>query len=118
MLEQLLQQVKKEQSPKKRHSIRRRKSIQRPRSAAAVAAYTVKANDPSRRWIIEREKLERQLGEEEVKTVKEMIKKQVTKFYIRNIAIVVIGMYIFINYIIIIMYIYTYHVATLSAVTY
>ena len=73
MLEQLLHQVKKEQSPKKRHSIRRRKSIQRPRSAAA---YTVKANDPSRRWIIEREKLKRQLGEEEVKTVKEMIEKQ------------------------------------------
>ena len=107
MLEQLLHEVKKEQSPKKRHSIRRRKSIQRPRSAAA---YTVKANDPSRRWIIEQEKLERQLGEEEVKTVKEMIEKQVTKYSHNR--------YIHIYYQLHIMYIYTYHVATLSAVTY
>ena len=81
MLEQLLQQVKKEQSPKKRHMIRRRKSMQRPQSAAATAASTVKANDPSRRWIIEREKLERQLGEEEVKAVKEMIEKQVYLYF-------------------------------------
>ena len=79
MLEQLLQQVRKEQSPKKRHVIKRRKSMQRLRSAAPTAS-TVKANDPSRRWIIEREKLERQLGEEEVKAVKEMIEKQVTKY--------------------------------------
>lgn len=77
MLEQLLQQAKKEQGPKKRHIIRRRKSMQRPRSASVIS--TVKANDPSRRWIIEREKLERQLGEEEVKSVKEMIEKQVGK---------------------------------------
>jgi len=75
MLEHLLQQVKKEQSPRKRHIIKRRKSLRRPQSAAAS---TVKANDPSRRWIIEREKLERQLGEEEIKAVKEMIERQVT----------------------------------------
>lgn len=75
MLEQLLQQVKKEQSPKKRHVMRKRKSLQRPHSAAVAS--TVKTTDPSRRWIIEREKLERQLAEEEVKAVKEMIKKQV-----------------------------------------
>lgn len=75
MLEQLLQQVKKEQGPKKRHITRKRKPMQRPRSA-------VKASDPSRRWIIEREKLERQLGKEEVKAVKEMIEKQVTNNFI------------------------------------
>ena len=38
------------------------------------------ANDPSRRWIIEREKLERQLSEEEIKAVKELIEKQVTSY--------------------------------------
>ena len=79
MLEQLLQQVKKEQSPRKRHIIKKRKSIHRPQSAAAVAS-TVMANDPSRRWIIEREKLERQLSEEEIKAVKELIEKQVTSY--------------------------------------
>lgn len=79
MLEQLLQQVKKEQSqqsPRKLRSTssRKRKSIKRPRSAIVMG--TAKVNDPSRRWIIEREKLERQLGEEEVKALKEMIEKQ------------------------------------------
>jgi len=76
MLEQLLQQVKKEQGPKKQHrsSSSRRRVSQRPQSAFVVGS---KVNDPSRRWIIEREKLERQLGEEEVKLVKEMIEKQV-----------------------------------------
>ena len=76
MLEHLLQQVRKDQSPKKRRIMRRMKSMQRPRSASVGS--TVKSNDPSRRWIIEREKLERQLAEEEVRAVKEMIEKQVS----------------------------------------
>jgi len=71
MLEQLLLQARKDLGPRKMQA-RRRKPIKRPRSAIAI-----KASDPSRRWIIEREKLEKQLGEEEVKAVKEVVEKQV-----------------------------------------
>lgn len=73
MLEHLLVQARKDRGPGTLQKIRRRKPIKRPRSATAV----VKASDPSRRWIIEREKVERQLGEEEVKAVKELVEKQV-----------------------------------------
>ena len=72
MLEQLLLQARKDRVPRKMQT-RRRKPIKRPRSATAI-----RASDPSRRWIIEREKLERQLGEEEVKAVKEVVEKQVS----------------------------------------
>ena len=72
MLEQLLLQACKDRVPKKMQ-VRKRRPIKRPRSATVI-----KAGDPSRRWIIEREKLERQLGEEEVKAVKEMVEKHVS----------------------------------------